>query len=233
MVSLSSFPDRLSCKNIVNKVKAAKYFRKNSCRSAISIKLPCNFTEITLWHVYSPVNLLHIFRTLFLWEHPWMAASEMYLNIKAGICKKFQNSRTVNSDSFNWKNFQLKTNWWSSCLNLETFRMQFLVNHQIKPHKQINKQTLKLWYLLCTFLNILCIENFLAYFQILNKYARIGDKKYCKDSVWNRIIILVSFLVLKRVSSSNFKPFIKDFVFHLIFGRKADFTYQLIVGNLF
>ena len=35
------------------------------CRSAISIKLLYNFIEVTLRHECSPVNLLHIFRTLF------------------------------------------------------------------------------------------------------------------------------------------------------------------------
>ena len=35
------------------------------CRSVISIKLLCNFIEITLRHRCSPVNLLHIFRNLF------------------------------------------------------------------------------------------------------------------------------------------------------------------------
>ena len=35
-------------------------------RSAISIKLLCNFIEITLRHRCSPVNLMHIFRTPFL-----------------------------------------------------------------------------------------------------------------------------------------------------------------------
>ena len=35
----------------------------------------CNFTEITLWHWCSPVNLLHIFRTTFSLEDPPMAAS--------------------------------------------------------------------------------------------------------------------------------------------------------------
>ena len=34
-------------------------------RSAISIKLLCNFIEIALRSGYSPVNLLHIFRTSF------------------------------------------------------------------------------------------------------------------------------------------------------------------------
>ena len=40
-----------------------KFTNERSCRNAISIKLLCNFIEITLWHGYSPVNLLHIFRT--------------------------------------------------------------------------------------------------------------------------------------------------------------------------
>ena len=40
-------------------------YRKHPCRSAISIKLFCNVIEIALQHGYSPVNLLHIFRTPF------------------------------------------------------------------------------------------------------------------------------------------------------------------------
>ena len=43
----------------------SKYTRENPCRSEMSIKLLCNFTEITLWHGCSLKNLLHIFRTLF------------------------------------------------------------------------------------------------------------------------------------------------------------------------
>ena len=41
------------------------YRRKHSSRSAISIKMLCNFIEIALRHGCSPVNLLHIFRTPF------------------------------------------------------------------------------------------------------------------------------------------------------------------------
>ena len=40
-----------------------KYAPKHPCRSAISIKLFCNFIEIALRHGFSPVNLLHIFTT--------------------------------------------------------------------------------------------------------------------------------------------------------------------------
>ena len=43
-----------------------KFTGEHSCRSVISIKLLCNFIEITLRHGCSPVNLLHIFRILFL-----------------------------------------------------------------------------------------------------------------------------------------------------------------------
>ena len=39
-----------------------KFKRERPCRSVISIKLLCNFTEITFRHVCSPVNLLHIFK---------------------------------------------------------------------------------------------------------------------------------------------------------------------------
>ena len=43
----------------------SKFTEEHPCRSATSIKLLCNFTEITLWHTYSPVNLLYIFRRSF------------------------------------------------------------------------------------------------------------------------------------------------------------------------
>ena len=39
---------------------------EHPCRSAISIKLQSNSIEITFRHGCSPVNLLHIFRILFL-----------------------------------------------------------------------------------------------------------------------------------------------------------------------
>ena len=41
-------------------------YRKQPCRSLISIRMLCNFIEITLRHRLSPVNLQHIFRTPFL-----------------------------------------------------------------------------------------------------------------------------------------------------------------------
>ena len=43
-----------------------KFTGEHPFRSAISIKLQSNFTENTLRHGFSPVNMLHIFRTTFL-----------------------------------------------------------------------------------------------------------------------------------------------------------------------
>ena len=45
----------------------SKFTGEHPYRSAISIKLLCKFCEIILGHGCSPVYLLHIFRTLFLW----------------------------------------------------------------------------------------------------------------------------------------------------------------------
>ena len=38
---------------------------QHPCQNKISMKLLCNFIEIILQHGCYPVNLLHIFRTLF------------------------------------------------------------------------------------------------------------------------------------------------------------------------
>ena len=43
----------------------SKFTGEYPCRRVISIKMFCNFIEITLRHGYSPVTLLHIFRTPF------------------------------------------------------------------------------------------------------------------------------------------------------------------------
>ena len=43
----------------------SKFTGKHPCQSVISIKLLCNFIEITLRHGCSTVNLLHIFRSPF------------------------------------------------------------------------------------------------------------------------------------------------------------------------
>ena len=60
----SSRPE-MFCEKVVLKI-CSKFTGEHPCRSAISIKLLCNFIEIALWHGCSPVNLPHIFRITFL-----------------------------------------------------------------------------------------------------------------------------------------------------------------------
>ena len=57
----------------------SKFTGEHSCRSAISIKLESNFTEMTLRHGCSPINLLHIFRTSF----PRNTSGQLLLHISA------------------------------------------------------------------------------------------------------------------------------------------------------
>ena len=60
----SSRPE-MFCEKGVLKI-CSKFTGEHPCRSAISIKLLCNFIEIALWYGCSPVNLPHIFRITFL-----------------------------------------------------------------------------------------------------------------------------------------------------------------------
>ena len=54
-------PPELFLENGVLKI-CSKFTGEHPCRSMISIKLICNFIEITLRPARSPVNFLHIFR---------------------------------------------------------------------------------------------------------------------------------------------------------------------------
>ena len=60
----SSLPD-VFLRKVALKI-CSKFPGEHPYRSMISIKLFCNFNEITLWHGCSSVNLLHIFRTPLL-----------------------------------------------------------------------------------------------------------------------------------------------------------------------
>ena len=72
----SSGPQVFLGKGVLN--ICSKFTGDHPCRSAISIKLLCNFIEIALRHGWSLVNWLHIFRTPFPKNHLWMTASECY-----------------------------------------------------------------------------------------------------------------------------------------------------------
>ena len=75
--------DRSSCPEVsLGKVvvkMCSKFTGEHPCRSVTSIKLLCNFIEITLRHGSSPVNLLHIFTIPFprntserlFWQAQW------------------------------------------------------------------------------------------------------------------------------------------------------------------
>ena len=60
-INRSSPPEVILGKGVLK--ICSKFTGEHPYRSAISIKLFCNFIEIALRHECSPVNLLHIFRT--------------------------------------------------------------------------------------------------------------------------------------------------------------------------
>ena len=64
ILTRSSHPEVFLGKGVLK--ICTKYTGEHPCQSAISTKLQSNFIEITLRHGCSPVNLLHIFRILFL-----------------------------------------------------------------------------------------------------------------------------------------------------------------------
>ena len=59
----SSHPELFLRKGVLK--RCSKFTGEHLCQSVISIKMLCNFIEITLRHGCSPINLLHIFRTPF------------------------------------------------------------------------------------------------------------------------------------------------------------------------
>ena len=97
----------------------SKFTREHACRSVISINLQCNFIEIALWHGCSPVNLLHIFRTLFtgtplggcLWKSwtfiikSWTSHYENHdlSSWKFGTLMKISTCHLENLDSSLWR----------------------------------------------------------------------------------------------------------------------------------
>ena len=62
-ISKSSPPEVFLVKGFLQIYR--KLTGENPCSSVISKMLLCNFIEIPLWHVCSPVNLLYILRTPF------------------------------------------------------------------------------------------------------------------------------------------------------------------------
>ena len=65
----------------------SEYTGEHPWRSTISIKLLCNFIEITLRQGYSPVNLLHIFTTPFLQKTTGRLL--LHMQYKSAIARPF------------------------------------------------------------------------------------------------------------------------------------------------
>ena len=78
ITSFRSNRSRVSLRKGVLKI-CSKFTGEHPHRSVISIKLLCNFIEITVRHGLFPVNLLHIQNTLFQ-EHLWVVASDTLNN---------------------------------------------------------------------------------------------------------------------------------------------------------
>ena len=88
IISRSTRPELFLEKGVLK--ICSKFIGEHPCRSMISIKLLCNFIEITLWHGCSPVSLLHIFRTpfsrntsgwllLYFWSQSGLSESSKYI----------------------------------------------------------------------------------------------------------------------------------------------------------
>ena len=71
----SSPPEVFLRKSVLR--KSGKFTGKHPCRSVISAKFLCNFTQIILRHACFPVNFLHIFRTSFPKNTSGEAATEV------------------------------------------------------------------------------------------------------------------------------------------------------------
>ena len=111
----SSRPEVFSRKGVLK--ICSKFTGEHPCQSVISIKLLYNFTEIALWHGYSPVNLLHIFRTPFLKNtSEGQPLEEMFVK------RQFLRKVLPLYCDFLWTLSSLAGHFWMSCgMNLKLY----------------------------------------------------------------------------------------------------------------
>ena len=84
----SSHPEVFLSKSVLR--RWSKFTGEHPCRSVISIKLVCNFIEITLWHGCSAVNLLHIFRRSLPRNTPAWLLLKFVTTMQQVKCSPFQ-----------------------------------------------------------------------------------------------------------------------------------------------
>ena len=94
----------------------------------ISMPMLCNFTEITLQHGCSPVNLLHIFRTPFLKNTYWGRFNPSYVWLVSFI-------QDVNGGFLKWKTEP-------SGPSVLIFNVRMLCNQPILKHLYLNHSML-------------------------------------------------------------------------------------------
>ena len=100
----SSHPEVFLRKGVLK--RCSKFTGEKPCRSVISIKMLCNFIEMTLWHGCSPVNFLRIFRTPFTKNISGRLLLRLHnrcLRIIILLYKRFAGSRQIKTE--NRKNF--------------------------------------------------------------------------------------------------------------------------------
>ena len=134
----------------------SKFTGEHPCRSEISIKLLCNFFEITLRHGYSPVNLLHILRIPFPVNTSWWwlllrenlkrLGERLWWNLKQTVREEisaFYNRNSVTSINIFWKKafLEIPTNYLSfgkfRKISRTSFVKEFLFSksqaHKLQP----------------------------------------------------------------------------------------------------
>ena len=70
----------------------SKFTGEHPCQSVVSVKLQSNFIEMSLWHGYSPVIWLYIFRTPFAKNTSGMLLLE--INYKSQIFSSYPHTST-------------------------------------------------------------------------------------------------------------------------------------------
>ena len=131
----------------------SKFTGEHQSQSVISIKLHCNFIQITFQHGYSPVNLLHIFRTPF------------YKNISRGLPLDLL---------FLAINIKIRTNSFNYIKNIRIMRCFWCVFSRMQSHcvKCVHMRSF-FW---CVFSRI-WTEYGEVSLRIQSKYGKIRTRK--------------------------------------------------------
>ena len=117
-----------------------KFIREHPFQSVILIKLLCKFIDTALRHGCSPVNLLHIFRTLFHKNTSgWLLVSSAKCIMSAHCSPLFNHTRTLNgkiSPMFNHRYFI------SHCIELSVIPSRFASKKRFNGRAKSNHQPL-------------------------------------------------------------------------------------------